>query len=47
MENTEIIISEEILNKITKLENRYLEMKKEFNELKARFIKLEKTKIIF
>jgi hypothetical protein len=47
MENTEIIISEEILNKITKLETRYLEMKKEFNELKARFLKLEKTKVIF
>jgi hypothetical protein len=41
------IINEEILNKITRLENRYLEMKKEFKEIKERFAKLEKTKVIF
>ena len=40
-------ISEEVLNKITKLENKYLEMKKEFKEIKERFMKLEKTKVIF
>jgi hypothetical protein len=41
------IISDEILNKITRLENRYLELKKEFKEIKERFAKLEKTKVIF
>lgn len=46
MENKELI-NEEILLKITKLENKYLEMKKEFKEIKERFMKLEKTKVIF
>ena len=49
MENKEISneVSDEILLKITKLENKYLEMKKEFKEMKERFAKLEKTKVIF
>jgi flagellar motility protein MotE (MotC chaperone) len=48
MENNEpTIISDEILNKINRLENKYLEMKKEFKEIKERFAKLEKTKVIF
>lgn len=38
---------DEVLLKITKLENKYLELKKEFNEIKERFKKLEKTKVIF
>ena len=41
------IISDDVLNKIIKLENKYLEMKKEFKEIKERFAKLEKTKVIF
>jgi hypothetical protein len=45
MENKEGI--NEILLKITKLENKYLEIKKEFKEMKERFAKLEKTKVIF
>lgn len=49
METKEISneVSDEILLKITKLENKYLEMKKEFKEMKERFAKLEKTKVIF
>jgi hypothetical protein len=47
MENIEETVSDEILTKITKLENKYLEMKKEFKEIKERFAKLEKTKVIF
>jgi len=49
MENKEISneVSDEILLKLTKLENKYLEMKKEFKEMKERFAKLEKTKVIF
>lgn len=49
MENNEVVneVSDEILLKITKLENKYLEMKKEFKEMKERFAKLEKTKVIF
>jgi hypothetical protein len=49
MENKDIVnkVSDEILLKITKLENKYLEMKKEFKEMKERFAKLEKTKVIF
>lgn len=46
MENSENN-NEEILLKLNKLENKYLEMKKEFKEIKERFSKLEKTKIIF
>lgn len=34
----------EILLKISKLENKYLEIKK---EMKERFAKIEKTKVIF
>jgi hypothetical protein len=37
----------EILLKISKLENKYLEMKKEMKEMKERFAKIEKTKVIF
>lgn len=40
-------VDEEVLLKISKLENKYLELKKEFKEIKERFMKLEKTKIIF
>jgi hypothetical protein len=40
-------ISDEVLSKISKLENRYLELKKEFKEIKEKFAKLEKTKVIF
>jgi hypothetical protein len=40
-------VDEEILLKISKLENKYLELKKEFKEIKERFMKLEKTKVIF
>ena len=47
MENCENEVSDEVLLKITKLENKYLEMKKEFKEIKERFLKLEKTKVIF
>lgn len=47
MENKDFINEDEILVKITKLENKYLEMKKEFKEMKERFAKLEKTKVIF
>ena len=47
MENNENGVNDEILQKITKLENKYLEMKKEFKEIKERFNKLEKTKVIF
>lgn len=49
MENKEISneVSDEVLLKISKLENKYLEMKKEFKEMKERFAKLEKTKVIF
>ena len=32
---------------ISKLENKYLEMKKEMKDIKERFAKIEKTKIIF
>jgi hypothetical protein len=45
--NEPTIISDEILNKINRLENKYLEIKKEFKEIKERFAKLEKTKVIF
>ena len=44
MENNNI---DEVLLKITKLENKYIELKKEFNQIKERFKKLEKTKVIF
>ena len=37
----------EILSKISKLENKYLEIKKELKEIKERFAKIEKTKVIF
>lgn len=37
----------EILLKISKLENKYLEIKKEMKEMKERFAKIEKTKVIF
>lgn len=45
--NNDINVNDEVLLKITKLENKYLELKKEFNEIKERFKKLEKTKVIF
>jgi predicted patatin/cPLA2 family phospholipase len=47
MEKIENEFSDEVLQKINKLENKYLEMKKEFKEIKERFNKLEKTKVIF
>jgi hypothetical protein len=37
----------EIILKISKLENKYLEIKKEMKEIKERFAKIEKTKVIF
>jgi predicted AAA+ superfamily ATPase len=45
--NNEPLQIQEILSKISKLENRYLEMKKEMKEIKERFSKIEKTKVIF
>ena len=36
-----------ILNKIQLLENRYLELKKEINEIKRRCSKIENPKFIF
>ena len=47
MENIENNINDEVLSKINKLENKYLELKKEFKEIKERFSKIEKTKVIF
>jgi len=38
---------DEILTKISKLENKYLEIKKEMKDIKERFAKIEKTKVIF
>ena len=38
---------QEILQKIYKLELRHLEMKKEMKDIKERFNKHEKTKVIF
>jgi len=46
-ENNENKLSDEVLLKITKLENKYQELKKEFKEIKEKFVKLEKTKVIF
>jgi hypothetical protein len=37
----------DILAKISKLENKYLEIKKEMKDIKERFTKIEKTKVIF
>ena len=37
----------ELILRISKLENKYLEMKKEMKDIKERFAKIEKTKIIF
>ena len=37
----------ELILRIYKLENKYLEMKKEMKDIKERFAKIEKTKIIF
>ena len=45
-ENKEIDINN-ILLKLSKLEIKYTEMKKEMKEIKERFAKLEKTKVIF
>jgi hypothetical protein len=45
-ENKEIDMND-ILLKISKLENKYIEMKKEMKDIKERFAKLEKTKVIF
>ena len=45
--NNELPQMQEILSKISKLENRYLEMKKEMKEIKEKFAKIEKTKVIF
>lgn len=38
---------QEILQKISKLEQRHLEIKKEMKDIKERFNKIEKTKVIF
>ena len=38
---------QQVLLKISKLENRYLEMKKEMKDIKERFAKIEKTKLIY
>jgi hypothetical protein len=38
---------QQVLLKISNLENRYLEMKKEMKDIKERFAKIEKNKIIF
>jgi len=38
---------QQVLLKISKLENRYLEMKKEIRDIKEKFAKIEKNKIIF
>ncbi len=46
-EKNENKLSDEVLLKITKLENKYQELKKEFKEIKEKFVKLEKTKVIF
>ena len=40
-------ISDEVLSKISKLENRYLELKKEMNDIKRRCSKIENPKFIF
>lgn len=45
-ENKDIDMND-ILLKISKLENKYIEMKKEMKDIKERFAKLEKTKVIF
>lgn len=45
--DTEEINIHDILFKISKLEQRHLEIKKEMKEIKERFAKLEKTKVIF
>jgi len=45
--NDEPLQMQEILSKISKLENKYLEMKKEMKEIKEKFAKIEKTKVIF
>lgn len=45
MDNNEVL--QEILSKITNLENKYLNTKKEIKDIKERLQKLEKTHIIF
>ncbi len=45
--DTEEINIHDILLKISKLEQRHLEIKKEMKEIKERCAKLEKTKVIF
>lgn len=45
MDNSEVL--QEILSKITNLENKYLNTKKEIKDIKERLQKLEKTHIIF
>jgi archaellum biogenesis protein FlaJ (TadC family) len=45
-ENKEVNIND-ILLKLSKLENKYSELKKEMKDIKERFAKLEKTKVIF
>jgi hypothetical protein len=40
-------VSNDVLLKISNLEYKYLELKKEFKEIKERFAKIEKTKVIF
>jgi regulator of replication initiation timing len=46
MDNSNEVL-QEILSKITNLENKYLNTKKEIKDIKERLQKLEKTHIIF
>jgi hypothetical protein len=45
--NVNDINMQQVLLKISKLENRYLEMKKEIRDIKEKFAKIEKTKLIY
>lgn len=45
-ENKQVDIND-ILLKISNLENKYSNLKKEMKDIKERFAKLEKTKVIF
>lgn len=45
-ENKQIDINDIVL-KLSKLENKYSDLKKDMKEMKERFAKLEKTKVIF
>ena len=47
MENIENNNNDEVLSKINKLENKYLELKKNLRKLKKDFQKLRKQKLFF